>query len=153
MSFATGALLLAVLLVSGCSLITATVVGTTAVATTAVQSTAKVTTATVVTTGKVTAAALTSSGDVAALSIETAAKLARTGMVVLVDAGTGVAMELPWREGLELHAAMEARNLRAAFKVARLFREGRVTTQRLGSHRTGARRAPLQAGDVVELLR
>ena len=45
MRFAVGTLLLAVLVFSGCSLVTATVAGTTAVATTAVKTTAKVTTA------------------------------------------------------------------------------------------------------------
>lgn len=154
MRLAAGALLLAaVLLGNGCVVVVAGVASAAAITATTVKTATKVTTATVATTGKVAAAALTSSGDVAALTIETAAKLARTGMVVLVDAGTGVATELPWREGLELHAALEARNLRAAFKVARIFREGRVTTQSLGARRTGAMRAPLHAGDVVELLR
>lgn len=152
MRSAAGALLLAAaLLDGGCAVVTATVGGAAAITTTTIRTTAKVTTATVATTGKVAAAAVASSGDVTALTLESAAKLARTGMVVLVDAGAGAVFELPWREGLELQAALEAKNLRAAFKAAKIFREGRVISASLRGAKA-ARAAALHPGDVVELL-
>lgn len=149
------ALLLAAagLLAQGCVVVAATVAGAAAITATTVKTTAKVTTATVATTGKVTAAAITSSGDVAALSLESAARLARTGMVVLVDSGSGAVVELPWREGLELHAALEANQLRAAVKAVKIFREGRVISRRLRARTDAGAGPPLLPGDVVELLR
>ncbi len=151
MRFVAGTLLLAVLICSGCALVTATVVGTTAVATTAVKTTAKVTTATVATTGKVTAAAITSSGDVAALSMESAARLARTGMVVLVDGSSGAITELPWKEGLELYQAAQAGSLRDGLKAARIFRDQKVI--KAAFKKAVDRKLRLNSGDVVELLR
>lgn len=146
-------LLLAALFGSGCVVVVATVASATAITATTIKTAGKVTTATVATGGKVTAAAVTSSGEVAALSMESAASLARTGMVVLVDGGSGAVFELPWREGLRLQQAIEANNLRAAFKAAKIFREGRVITARLKNARTAAKAPELQPGDVVELLR
>lgn len=151
MRFVAGALLLAALVFSGCSLVTATVVGTTAVATTAVKTTAKVTTATVATTGRVTAAAITSSGNVAALSLESAARLARTGMVVLVDGSSGAVTELPWKEGLELYQAAQSGSLRDGLKAARIFREKKII--KAVFKRAADRKLRLSSGDVVELLR
>ena len=152
MRFAAGALLLAAaLFCNGCVVVAATVASAAAITATTVKATTKVTTATVATTGRVTAAAITSSGDVAALSMESAARLARAGMVVLVDSGTGTIVELPWQEGLQLQAALEAKNLRAAFKMAKIFREGRVIQTRLRG-RSAAADAALRPGDVVELL-
>lgn len=151
MRLAAGTPLLAILVFSGCSLVTATVVGTTAVATTAVKTTAKVTTATVTTTGKVTTAAITSSGDVAALSMESATRLARSGMVVLVDGSSGAITELPWKEGLELYQAARAGNLREGFKAARIFRGDRVIKAALKKATDG--RLVLQDRDVIELTR
>jgi hypothetical protein len=148
---AAGLLLAAVLLAGGCALVTATVGGAAAITATTVKATTKVTTATVATTGKVTAAAITSSGDVAALSMESAARLARAGMVVLVDSGSGAVFELPWQEGLQLHAALEANKLRTVYKAVKIFREGRVLTARL--RKAAAAGPALRPGDVVELLR
>lgn len=154
MRFAAGLLLLATtLLVSGCVVVVAGVTTAAAVTATTIKAAGKVTTATVKTTGKVTAAAVTSSGDVAALSMESAAKLARVGMVVLVDTGSGAVVELPWREGLRLQQAMEANNLRAAFKVAKIFREGRIIKASLKTRAAPSKRLALRSGDVVELLR
>lgn len=149
------ALLLAAagLLAQGCVVVAATVASAAAITATTVRTTAKVTTATVATTGKVTAAAITSSGDVAALSLESAARLARAGMVVLVDSVSGAVFELPWREGLELHAALEANQLRAAVKAVKIFREGRVISRRLRGRPEAGAGPPLLPGDVVELLR
>lgn len=152
MRWAAGAVLLAaVLLGNGCVVVVATVASAAALTATTVKTATKVTTATVATTGKVAAAAVTSSGDVAALSLESAARLARAGMVVLVDGGSGAIVELPWREGLELRAALEAKNLRTAFKAAKIFREGRVIQASLRRARAAAGPA-LRPGDVVELL-
>jgi hypothetical protein len=151
---AAGLLLLAAtLLASGCVVVVATVASATAITATTIKTAGKVTTATVATGGKVTAAAVTSSGDVAALSMESAASLARTGMVVLVDGGSGAVFELPWREGLRLQQAIEANNLRAVFKAAKIFREGRIITARLKDARAAAKAPELRPGDVVELLR
>ena len=150
MRFAAGTLLLTTLVLSGCSLVTATVVGTTAVATTAVKTTAKVTTATATATGKVAAAAITSSGDVAALTMESATSLARTGMVVLVDGGSGAVTELPWKEGLELYQAARSGSLREGLKAARIFRERKVI--KAAFKKAADRKLRLNSGDVVELL-
>jgi hypothetical protein len=146
-------LLAAVLLGSGCVVVGATVASATAITATTIKTAGKVTTATVKTGGKVTAAAVSSSGSVAALSIESAAKLARAGMVVLVDGGSGAIIELPWREGLRLQQAMTANNLPDVFKAAKIFRDGRVIAASLKSARAAAKAPPLRPGDVVELLR
>ncbi len=74
-------------------------------------------------------------------------------MVVLVDSGTGAVVELPWREGLELHAALEANQLRAAVKAVKIFREGRVISRRLRAGKGATDSPRLLPGDVVELLR
>lgn len=154
MRIAAGLLLLAsVLLNGGCVVVAATVATATAITATSIKAAGKVTTATVATGGKVTAAALTSSGDVAALSMESAARLARAGMVVLVDGGSGAVFELPWQEGLQLRQAMEAGNLRAAFKAAKIFREGRVIRAVLQGGGQPANVPALLPGDVVELRR
>lgn len=141
----------AALLGQGCVVVTATAAGVASVTAAAVKTTAKVTTATVTTTGKVTAAALTSSGDVAALTLESAGRLARSGMVVLVDAGTGAVYELPWREGLELKGALESGRVRGAFKAVKIFRDGQVIRATLGGSRKNT--PTLFPRDVVELLR
>lgn len=154
MRIAAGLLLLAaVLLNGGCVVVAATVTTATAITATSIKAAGKVTTATVATGGKVTAAAMTSSGDVAALSMESATRLARAGMVVLVDAGSGAVHELPWQEGLQLQQAMEAGNLRAAFKAAKIFREGRIIRAVLKGGGEAAKVPALRPGDVVELLR
>lgn len=154
MRFAAGLLLLVTtLLVSGCVVVVAGVTTATAITATTIKAAGKVTTATVKTTGKVTAAAVTSSGDVASLSMESAAKLARVGMVVLVDTTSGAVVELPWREGLQLQQAMEAKNLRAAFQVAKIFRGGRIIKTSLKAAGAPSKRLALRSGDVVELLR
>jgi hypothetical protein len=141
------------LLAQGCVLVVATAAGAAALTATAVKTTTKVTTATVAATGRVTAAAITSSGEVTALTIESAARLAKAGMVVLVDAGAGTIAEVPWSEGLELHGALQASHLRAAIKAVRIFRDGRMISRRLRSRQTVGRGPQLAAGDVVELLR
>lgn len=154
MRFAAGLLGLAVaLLGSGCVVVVATVASATALTATTIKTAGKVTTATVATGGKVTAAAVTASGDAAALSLESAARLARTGMVVLVDGGSGAVFALPWREGLRLQQAIEAHKLQPAFQAARIFREGRIITARLKEARAAAKAPELRPGDVVELLR
>lgn len=150
MRLAAGLLLaVAVLLGNGCVVVVATVASAAAITATSVKTATKVTTATVATTGKVAAAAITSSGDVAALSMESAARLARVGMVVLVDGGSGAVVELPWREGLELYRATQEGNLRAGFKAARIFRGNKVINAALKKATDG--RVALQSGDVVEL--
>lgn len=148
MRILAGLLLLAMAgLAGGCVVVGATVASAAAITATTVKAAGKVTTATVKTGGKVTAAAVTSSGDVAVLSMESAAKLARTGMVVLVDGSSGAVVELPWREGLRLQQAMQANNLPAIFRAAKIFRQGRILS-------ASVKRAPLlRSGDVVELLR
>jgi hypothetical protein len=146
-------LLVALALTSGCVVIAATAASTAAIAATSVKAAGKVTTATVKAGGRVTAAAVTSSGDVAVLSMESAAKLARTGMVVLVDGSSGAVVELPWREGLRLHQAMQANNLPAVFKAAKIFRQGRIISASLRGAKAATTPPLLLSGDVVELLR
>ncbi|AOS43698.1 hypothetical protein Verru16b_00751 [Lacunisphaera limnophila] len=154
MKFVAGLVLLAAaLLGGGCVVVVATVATATALTATTIKTAGKVTTTTVATGGKIAAAAVSSSGDVTALTIETAAQLARTGMVVLVDAGNGAVHELPWREGLRLQQALTASRLDAGFKAAKIFRAGRVLATRLNDARTGSPVPELRPGDVVELLR
>jgi hypothetical protein len=150
----TAVLLLAVALLggTGCVVVVAGVASAAAITATTVKTATKVTTATVSTTGKVAAAAVKSSGDVTALTITSAAKLARAGMVVLVDSGSGAVVDLPWREGLELRGALEAKSLKTAFKAAKIFRAGRVIGANLRL-RHAAASTELLPGDVVELLR
>jgi len=148
---AAGLLLAGMLAGNGCVVVTTTASGVASVTAAAVKTTATVTTATVRTTGKVTAAALTTSGDAAALTIESAGRLARAGMVVLVDSGTGAVYELPWREGLALQTALESGQVRGVFKAAKIFRAGRVIRATLSA---GREEDPaLRPKDVVELLR
>lgn len=135
---------------SGC-VVVAVASAASAVAIATVKATGKVAVATVSTTGRVAAAAVTSSGEVTAVSLESATKLTRAGMVVLVDAGTGAVAELPWREGLQLHAATQLGQLRSGFNAAKIFREGRIISASRKKLQAGAPDLLLRAGDVVEL--
>lgn len=136
-------------LAGGCAVVvtTASVVG--AVAATTVATAGKVTVATVKTGGKIIASTVTAGGDVTALTIESAAKLARAGAVVAVDAGTGAVTELPWRDGLRLYAAIHEGQLGGAYRSARIFRGAEMLAADLS--RGGAGNVALHSGDVVEL--
>lgn len=138
---------------SGCAVVVATGVAVGAVATATVKTAGKVTAATVTTTGRVASAALTSSGEVTALSMESAAKLAKTGMVVLVDGSSGAVTELPWREGLQLYAAVQSGQPEASYKSAKIFRAGRQLAANLQSAREGGGDLSLLPRDVIELKR
>lgn len=152
-AFGTIFLLVALLGLSGCSVVVATGSAVAGVTAATVKTAGKVTVATVKTTGKIVASAVTSSGDVAAMSLETAAKLARTGAVVAVDAGTGVVTELPWQEGMRLYAATQHGQLAATYDAATVFRQGQRIGVDLRGVRTGASDFELRSGDVVELRR
>ncbi len=93
---------------SGCLLVGATVAAVGAVAATGVKTAGKVTVATVATTGRIAAAAVNSSGEMKDLSLDAAAKLARAGTVVVVDAASGTTTALPWQQGLQLYTAASA---------------------------------------------
>lgn len=136
---------------SGCLLVGATVAAVGAVAVTTVKTAGKVTAATVQTTGRMASAAATSSDEVTALSMETAARLARTGTVVVVDAANGATTELPWQQGMQLYAAVPAGSPDGGFKAAKIFRSGRMITADL--KKTGTANLMLESGDVVELHR
>jgi len=136
---------------SGCLVAGATAAVVGAVATTTVKTAGKVTVAAVQTTGRVASAAVTSSGEMTALSLETAAALAKTGMVVVVDSANGATAELPWQQGMKLLAVTQAGDFAAGFKAAKIFRAGRTIAADL--HKTGAASLALQSGDVVELHR
>lgn len=150
---AVGLLAAAGLLNPGCVVVVATAASAAALTATAVRTTTKVTTATVSATGRVTAAAINSSGGMTALTLESAARLARAGMVVFVEVGTGTIAEVPWSEGLELHGALRAHHLRGAIKAVRIFRDGRVISRKLRERDATGGGPRLRAGDVVELLR
>lgn len=141
------------LLTQGCVVVVATAASAADLTATTLKTTTKVTTATVAATGRVTAAAISSSGEVAALTIESATRLAKAGLVVLVDTGAGTIAEVPWTEGLELHGALQAGSVRSAIKAVRIFREGRVISRNLRGRAAVERGPRLLAGDVVELLR
>ena len=143
--------LCAVLACSGCIVIGATVAAVAAVTTVTVKTTAKVTVATVETTGKIATAAVTSSGGVTVMSMESAEKLAKTGMVVVVDAGSGTTAELPWQQGMQLYSAARAGKFSGTFNAARIFRDGKILSANLNQTRTAEQ--ALRSGDVVELRR
>ena len=138
------------LLAEGCVLVVATASAATEVAATAVTTAGKVTVATVKTGGKIAVSAVNSSGDMAELTLESAARLSRTGMVVVVDAGTGAVSEIPWRHGMRLAQVMQAGRLSGTFEAARIFRGGAVTAADLASKRSNGADWPLHPGDVVE---
>ena len=138
---------------SGCALVVTTAVVAGTVAGAAVSTAGKVATTTVKTTGRVVSAAVSSSGEVAALSMESAAKLAKAGMVVAVDAGSGGITEFPWREGMRLGTAARSGEIGPAFKLAKIFRNGRVFQADLQRARSGIEDHALLFGDVLELRR
>lgn len=144
---------LSLLIAAGCSGCVAVAVASaaSAIAITTVKATGKVTAATVATTGRVASAAMTSSGDVTVLTLETAARLARTGMVVMLDGSNGALVEVPWREGLRLYQAARAGGLSTGYDAARIFRDGRMITTAF--EKTGRANVALRSGDVVELRR
>lgn len=135
---------------SGCLVVGATVAAVGAVTATSIKAAGKVTVATVSTTGRVAAAAVTSSGDVTALTMESAARLARAGMVVVVDASNGATLAMPWQQGMQLYAATAA-GTGGAFRAAKIFRAGRLIAADLKQPAGG--QVALLAGDVVELHR
>lgn len=141
----------AILACNGCIVIGATVATVAAVTAVTVKTAGKVTVATVETTGKIAAAAVTSPGERTPLSPESAAKLARRGMVVVVDAGSSVTTELPWQPGLQLHSVAPTEKFSGSFNTARIFRDGKLLSANLGQVNAGA--LALQPGDVVELRR
>jgi hypothetical protein len=134
---------------SGCIVVGAAVATVAAVTATTVKTAGQVTVATVETTGRLATAAVTSSGGTTALTMESAARLAQTGMVVLVDAGNGATTALPWQPGLKLYAAAQAGNFSGTLKAAKIFRSGQTLAADLKSAR--AAELALRAGDVVEL--
>lgn len=138
---------------SGCSVVVATGSAVAGVTAATVKTAGKITAATVTTTGKVVASAVTSSGDVASLSMETAAKLARTGAVVAVDAGSGAVTELPWQDGMRLYAATQGGQLGVGYDAATIFRGAQKIGVDLRSVRAGAVDYELKSGDVIELRR
>lgn len=150
-SVALGLLLLQAALGGGCVVVVATagVVGT--VAATTVKTAGKVTVTTVKTTGRVASAAISSGGEVTALTLESAATLARTGKVVVVDGGSGAVMEMPWQDGLRLYSALQTGGLPAAADTAKIFRAGRVFNADLKEVRKKKTDYPLFSGDVIEL--
>jgi seryl-tRNA(Sec) selenium transferase len=143
--------LLTILFCSGCLVVGATVAAVGAVTVTTVKTAGKVTVATVGATGRVASAAISSSGEMTALTVETAAKLARAGAVVVVDAGSGVVTELPWRQGMQLYAATSAGPGGVSFNTARIFRDGWAVAADLRQAR--AAEQALRPGDVIELRR
>lgn len=138
------------LLCGGCGVVGAAVGATGQVAAATVTTAGKLTVATVKTTGKVATAAVTSSGDVTAGGLESAAKLSKTGMVVVVDGGSGAVAELPWRDGLRLAAAMESARVEDASRALAIYQGRHVT--RL-ARLAGAPDFELRSGDVIEILR
>lgn len=150
MRLAAGALLVLVILTgSGCLVAGATLAAIGAVTAVTVKTASKVTVATVGTTGRVAVAAITSSGEVTALTLESAAALARAGMVVVVDAGSGALVEMPWHESLQLYQAVQSGGLKGRFNAARIFRDGRFFSADLT--KADVAHQALRPGDVIEL--
>lgn len=106
----------------------------------------------VIATGRVAGAALGATGSTAATGIEALASLSQTGMVTFVDAANGAVVRVPWREGMDLYAGAQAAQLDPASRTIDLVRAGRAL---YSNHRYNreARRIPVQAGDVIRLVR
>lgn len=135
---------------SGCAAVVATAGVASSVTAASVKAAGQVTVATVKTSGKVVSSAVTSSGDVTALTMESAAALARAGMVVVVDGRTGAISELPWREGLRLYTLASSDPVGRAADIAAIFRGGRRVELDLKRVRKGRDDLKLAAGDVIE---
>lgn len=133
---------------AGCSVVGTTVGTAGKITAAAVGAAGKLTVATVTTTGKVAAAAVTSSGDVTAGGLESAAKLSRTGMVVVVDSTTGAAAEVPWQDGLRLAAAIDSARVGDLSRAMKIYQGRHVTRLPAAGDAAGL---VLQAGDVIEL--
>jgi hypothetical protein len=166
MKYVTGLVLAAAcLLCSGC-LVLATVAAVGALATTTIKTTGKTAGAAVETPARVASAPVASAPVVsapvassavtapaepavaAALTVESAAKLARPGVVVVVDQSNGAVAELPWQEGMTLAAAASA-GKSGGYKAATIFRNNRALPADLRQAWTGD--LVVFAGDVVEL--
>ncbi len=143
--------LFAILVCNGCIVVGATVATVAAVTAVTVKTVAKVTVATVETTGKFATATVTSSGEARTMSVESAVKLAKAGMVVVVEAGSGATAELPWRQGMQLYSAAQAGKFSGSFSAAKIFRDGKILSANL--NQTRAAELALRSGDVVELRR
>jgi len=108
----------------------------------------KTATAVVKTTGKVAGSAITSSGSLTASGIESLAALAQAGMVTFVDVVTGVIVRVPWEQGMTLHAAGAAAEVKVAERAVDLVRGGRLVYTAAKHMQANP---PLQPGDVVRL--
>ncbi len=138
---------------SSCAIVVATATTVSAVTATTVTTAGKVTVAAVKSGGKMAASAVTSSGDVTSLSMETAAKLARAGMVVTVDSASGAITEMPWEKGMRLYGATKSGKIGAAYDLASIFRKGKRIDADLRRVRQGLDDHVLKSGDVLELRR
>lgn len=134
---------------SGC-LVLATVSAAGAVAATTIKTTGKVTGAAVRTTGRVVSGTLNAPAEPVALTVDSAAKLARPGTVVVVDGDSGAATQVPWQEGMTLAVVVPA-GKPGRFSEAEIFRDDRVRPADL--RQAWTRDVVLQSGDVVELRR
>jgi hypothetical protein len=162
MKILTGMVLAAAcLLCSGC-LVLATVAAVGALATTTIKpdgkatgttttTTTRTTTGTTAeTTDRVTPAAVSTPMEAAALTEDAAARLSRSGAVVVVDQSNGAVAELPWQDGMTLAAATAA-GKNGGYKSATIFRHHRMMPADLRQTWTGD--LALFGGDVVELHR
>lgn len=148
MRFLAGAVLAAACLAGSGCLVLATVTAVGAVAATTIKTTGKVARTAVGTTARVASAAISGPGEPAALTEESAARLARPGLVVVVERDTGTRANLPWQEGMTLAVAAEKSG---RYRAATLFRADGVRPVDLRQAWTGD--LALQSGDVVELRR
>lgn len=132
---------------SGCAVVVTTAVVAGTVVATSVKTAGTVTSTTIKATGRVVTSSVGATGEVTALSVESAARLARAGAVVAVDAGTGAVTPVDWEEGLTLPALAGRTAGKGRYREARVFRQGRVRAVQIGRN---ARAEGLAAGDVVE---
>jgi hypothetical protein len=137
-------LLGACLPLSGC-LVTRVVTVPVKLAATTVVAVGETSGAVVSTTAKVTSHVVRAGGDVADAGVDSAARLAKSGMVTFVDSATGNVTRVAWTKGLTLATGAETAKVQLALHAAEVIRDGHLFTS------AAKEILPLVSGDVVRL--
>lgn len=97
------------------------------------------------TTAKVTSHVVRAGGDVADAGVDSAAKLAKSGMVTFVDSAMGNVTRVAWTKGLTLAAGAETAKVQLALHATDVIRDGHLLTP------AAMEILPIASGDVVRL--
>lgn len=106
--------------------------------------------AVVTNTGRLAVSAANATGSIGSTSLESAAKLARSGMVTFVDAADGTIVRVPWQEGMTVAGAGQAAKIEFGRRAIDVIRASRVI---YSASRVAGEGAALAPGDVVRLAR